>query len=194
MGTIISAPIVICQRAADEEAIQKRETDKTAYTKLWNEFGKALKMGVVEDTANRNRLAKLLRVCCLACCCWHCALKRLAHASSQLSTPGTLLCRCRYQLLEKTCHCCSLQVNTSKSPVNLTSLDDYIARMKPDQKDILYIAGAHCTTAQPDASNQKCRQMQLLTCSAATCVVQHWLQMPLTVIIRDSRHECTPDV
>jgi heat shock protein beta len=77
----------------DEEAIKKRETDKTAYTKLWNEFGKALKMGVVEDTANRNRLAKLLRV------------------------------------------------NTSKHPVNLTSLDDYIARMKPDQKDILYIAG-----------------------------------------------------
>lgn len=48
--------------SADEEAVKKREEDKGAYTKLWNEYGKALKMGVVEDTANRNRLAKLLRV------------------------------------------------------------------------------------------------------------------------------------
>ena len=59
-------------------------------------------------------------------------------------------------LLEMTCCYLPLQVNTSKSPVNLTSLDDYIARMKPDQKDILYIAGAHRTTAQPGATNQKC--------------------------------------
>jgi HSP90 family molecular chaperone len=62
LGTSRSAPDVTRQHAADEEAVKKRETDKTAYTKLWNEFGKALKMGVVEDTANRNRLAKLLRV------------------------------------------------------------------------------------------------------------------------------------
>ncbi len=33
------------------------------------------------------------------------------------------------------------QMNTSKSPEKLTSLDEYITRMKPDQKDILYIAG-----------------------------------------------------
>jgi HSP90 family molecular chaperone len=58
--------------SVDEEAIKKREADKTAYTKLWNEFGKALKMGVVEDTANRNRLAKLLRVRSLPeCCLYH---------------------------------------------------------------------------------------------------------------------------
>lgn len=34
-------------------------------------------------------------------------------------------------------------MNTSKSPEKLTSLDQYISRMKPDQKDILYIAGVH---------------------------------------------------
>ena len=56
----------------DEEAVKTREADKFAYTKLWNEFGKALKMGVVEDTANRNRLAKLLRVRFLPeCCLYH---------------------------------------------------------------------------------------------------------------------------
>ncbi len=47
---------------ADEAAAKAKEEAKTGYTKFWNEFGKALKMGVVEDTANRNRLAKLLRV------------------------------------------------------------------------------------------------------------------------------------
>ena len=62
-GTVRPIVHMSWQCAADEEAIKKREADKTAYTKLWNEFGKALKMGVVEDTANRNRLAKLLRVC-----------------------------------------------------------------------------------------------------------------------------------
>jgi len=66
----------------------------TAYDKLWKEFGKAIKMGIVEDSSNRNRLAKLLRVF------------------------------------------------TSKSPDKLVSLEKYVARMKPDQKHIYFIAGA----------------------------------------------------
>jgi molecular chaperone HtpG len=35
--------------------------DKEKYTKVWQEFGKVLKEGVVEDAANREQLAKLLR-------------------------------------------------------------------------------------------------------------------------------------
>lgn len=31
------------------------------YAKFWNELGKSIKLGIIEDTANRNRLAKLLR-------------------------------------------------------------------------------------------------------------------------------------
>ncbi|KAJ0492875.1 putative Heat shock protein Hsp90 family [Helianthus annuus] len=31
------------------------------YTKFWKEFGKSIKLGIVEDATNRNRLAKLLR-------------------------------------------------------------------------------------------------------------------------------------
>lgn len=31
------------------------------YAKFWNEFGKSIKLGIIEDATNRNRLAKLLR-------------------------------------------------------------------------------------------------------------------------------------
>lgn len=31
------------------------------YAKFWNEFGKSIKLGIIEDAGNRNRLAKLLR-------------------------------------------------------------------------------------------------------------------------------------
>ncbi|KAK9270940.1 hypothetical protein L1049_026528 [Liquidambar formosana] len=67
---------------------------KGQYTKFWNEFGKSIKLGIVEDAANRNRLAKLLRV------------------------------------------------ESTKSGGKLTSLDQYISRMKPGQKDIFYITGS----------------------------------------------------
>lgn len=39
----------------DEEAAGK-------YKKFWQQFGKSIKLGIIEDTANRQRLAKLLRV------------------------------------------------------------------------------------------------------------------------------------
>jgi heat shock protein beta len=32
-----------------------------AYNKFWEQFGKSIKMGVVEDNSNRSKLAKLLR-------------------------------------------------------------------------------------------------------------------------------------
>lgn len=37
------------------------DNDKEKYAKFWSEFGRVLKEGVVEDTANRERIAKLLR-------------------------------------------------------------------------------------------------------------------------------------
>ncbi len=37
------------------------DKDKEKYTKFWAEFGRVLKEGIVEDTANRERIAKLLR-------------------------------------------------------------------------------------------------------------------------------------
>jgi len=39
----------------------KEGEEETPYVKFWKEFGKSVKMGVIEDTSNRSKLAKLLR-------------------------------------------------------------------------------------------------------------------------------------
>nr|DAD46802.1 TPA_asm: hypothetical protein HUJ06_016739 [Nelumbo nucifera] len=77
----------------DAEKASDDNEKKGQYVKFWNEFGKSIKLGIVEDASNRNRLAKLLRF------------------------------------------------ESTKSGGKLTSLDQYISRMKPGQKDILYITG-----------------------------------------------------
>ncbi|KAJ4702138.1 heat shock protein 90, partial [Melia azedarach] len=77
----------------DVENSGNDDEKKGQYTKFWNEFGKSIKLGIIEDAANRNRLAKLLRF------------------------------------------------ESTKSDGKLTSLDQYISRMKSGQKDIFYITG-----------------------------------------------------
>jgi heat shock protein 90kDa beta len=89
------------EEAADEEKKEKSEDEEKKdeeaaedkYGKFWKNFGKNIKLGVIEDASNRSKLAKLLR--------FH-------------STHDT----------EK-----------------LTSLDEYISRMKADQDTILYLPG-----------------------------------------------------
>lgn len=80
----------------DKKDVEKSSDDdekRGQYTKFWNEFGKSIKLGIIEDATNRNRLAKLLRF------------------------------------------------ESTKSDGKLTSLDQYISRMKSGQKDIFYITG-----------------------------------------------------
>merc|ERR1712159_967487 len=46
----------------EDEAEKKEDDDEESkYTKFWKAFGKYIKMGLIEDAANRTRLAKLLR-------------------------------------------------------------------------------------------------------------------------------------
>lgn len=79
----------------DVESESEPDTEKKGkYVKFWNEFGKSIKLGIIEDASNRNRLAKLLRF------------------------------------------------ESTKSGNKLASLDQYISRMKPGQKDIYYITGS----------------------------------------------------
>jgi len=72
------------------DMIKKIEEDK--YTTFWNEYSTNIKLGVIEDTANRTRLAKLLRF---------------------ISSTG-----------------------------KLTSLAEYVERMKDKQESIFYMAGS----------------------------------------------------
>merc|ERR1719224_76746 len=45
-----------------EEKEEEAESDEESkYTKFWKAFGKHIKMGLIEDAANRTRLPKLLR-------------------------------------------------------------------------------------------------------------------------------------
>ncbi|TKY57623.1 Endoplasmin-like protein [Spatholobus suberectus] len=76
-----------------EDTSSDNDEKKGQYAKFWNEFGKSIKLGIIEDATNRNRLAKLLRF------------------------------------------------ESTKSEGKLTSLDQYISRMKAGQKDIFYITG-----------------------------------------------------
>ncbi|XP_076912195.1 endoplasmin homolog [Bidens hawaiensis] len=80
-----------------KEVEESKENDEKRgqYAMFWNEFGKSIKLGIIEDAANRNRLAKLLRF------------------------------------------------ETTTSDGKLTSLDQYISRMKSGQKDIFYITGTN---------------------------------------------------
>ncbi|CAI9786531.1 unnamed protein product [Fraxinus pennsylvanica] len=104
---LIRKALDMIRKLADEDPDESNDKDKTdieessdsnekkgQYMKFWNEFGKSIKLGIIEDATNRNRLAKLLRF------------------------------------------------ETTKSDGKLTSLDQYISRMKSGQKDIFYITGA----------------------------------------------------
>lgn len=70
------------------------------YDKFWENYGKFLKLGCMEDQANHKRIAPLLRFF------------------------------------------------SSQSEEQLISLDEYVENMKPEQKDIYYIAADSLTSAQ----------------------------------------------
>uniref|UniRef100_A0A7S4KQU5 Histidine kinase/HSP90-like ATPase domain-containing protein n=1 Tax=Paramoeba aestuarina TaxID=180227 RepID=A0A7S4KQU5_9EUKA len=78
---------------------KKREDggEDYSYSKFWREFGKNIRLGIIEDGSNRQRLARLLR-----------------YPSS---------------------------TTEMKSSEASTSLDAYVKRMKPRQKDIFYVTG-----------------------------------------------------
>ncbi|XP_027368247.1 endoplasmin homolog isoform X3 [Abrus precatorius] len=86
-------PDEVADKEKKEETSSDNDEKRGQYAKFWNEFGKSIKLGIIEDATNRNRLAKLLRF------------------------------------------------ESTKSEGKLTSLDQYISRMKSGQKDIFYITG-----------------------------------------------------
>lgn len=101
---LVRKALDMIRRLAEEDSAESDEKEDDSegedenrgkYAKFWNEFGKSIKLGIIEDATNRNRLAKLLRF------------------------------------------------YSTKSGDKLASLDQYIERMKPNQKDIYYITGSN---------------------------------------------------
>lgn len=86
----------IAKRSSDE----KKEGEVDDYTTFWEAFGRNIKLGMIEDAANRPQLAKLVRFA------------------------------------------------SSASGAGLTSLDDYVSRMKEDQKVIYYLASDSRSAAE----------------------------------------------
>ena len=81
------------KKEGEAEEKEGEDDEEGKYVKFWKAFGKYIKMGLIEDAANRTRLAKLLRYA------------------------------------------------TSKSGDKEISLEEYVANMKEEQKNIYYISG-----------------------------------------------------
>merc|ERR1712038_641877 len=45
----------------EDEEEEEEEEGREAYSKFWEEFGKSIKMGILQDRKNKSKLAKLLR-------------------------------------------------------------------------------------------------------------------------------------
>merc|ERR1712205_44712 len=127
----------------DKEADKKEDDEASKYETFWKSFGKYIKMGLIEDAANRTRLAKLLRYA------------------------------------------------TSKSGDKEISLEDYVANMKDDQKNIYYISGEDKDSLLKSPSVEKLLSKDIeiifMTDSVDEYTVQHLTEYEGKRLINASR-------
>merc|ERR1719235_738042 len=127
----------------DDAAAAEESDEESKYTKFWKAFGKYIKMGLIEDAANRTRLAKLLRYA------------------------------------------------TSKSGDKEISLEEYVANMKEDQKNIYYISGEDKESLLKSPSCEKLLAKDIeiifMTDSVDEYTVQHLTEFEGKRLINASR-------
>merc|ERR550537_1473707 len=127
----------------DKEKEAEEEGDASKYEQFWKAFGKYVKMGLIEDAANRTRLAKLLRYA------------------------------------------------TSKSGEKEISLEEYVANMKEDQKNIYYISGEDKDSLLKSPSVEKLLAKDIeiifMTDSVDEYTVQHLTEFEGKRLINASR-------
>merc|ERR1719223_1268282 len=131
------------EKEEKEEEEKEAEEEEAKYVKFWRAFGKYIKMGLIEDAANRTRLAKLLRYA------------------------------------------------TSKSGDKEIGLEDYVANMKEDQKNIYYISGEDKESLLKSPSVEKllARDIEIIfmTDSVDEYTVQHLTEFEGKRLINASR-------
>merc|ERR1719502_2600585 len=129
--------------AEGEEDKDDDDEEESKYVKFWKAFGKYIKMGLIEDAANRTRLAKLLRYA------------------------------------------------TSKSGDKEISLEEYVANMKEDQKNIYYISGEDKESLLKSPSCEKLLAKDIeiifMTDSVDEYTVQHLTEFEGKRLINASR-------
>merc|ERR1712087_721288 len=129
--------------AEKKEVEEKDDEEESKYEKFWKAFGKYIKMGLIEDSANRTRLAKLLRYA------------------------------------------------TSKSGDKEISLEEYVANMKDDQKNIYYISGDDKDSLMKSPSVEKLLAKDIeiifMTDSVDEYTVQHLTEFEGKRLINASR-------
>merc|ERR1719214_505336 len=127
----------------NNEEEKKEDGEVSKYDKFWKAFGKYIKMGLIEDAANRTRLAKLLRYA------------------------------------------------TSKSGDKEISLEEYVANMKDDQKNIYYISGEDKESLLKSPSVEKLLSKDIeiifMTDSVDEYTVQHLTEYEGKRLINASR-------
>merc|ERR1719333_1691995 len=131
------------EKKEEEEKEEAESEEESKYDKFWKAFGKYIKMGLIEDAANRTRLAKLLRY------------------------------------------------STSKSGDKEISLEDYVANMKDDQKNIYYISGEDKESLLKSPSVEKLLSKDIeiifMTDSVDEYTVQHLTEFEGKRLINASR-------
>merc|ERR1719502_1584804 len=127
----------------DKDDESKESDEESKYVSFWKAFGKYIKMGLIEDAANRTRLAKLLRY------------------------------------------------STSKSGDKEISLEEYVANMKEDQKNIYYISGEDKDSLLKSPSVEKLLSKDIeiffMTVSVHEYTVQHLTEFEGKRLINASR-------
>merc|ERR1719160_1815542 len=138
--------LAMIKAMADADKKEDEEEDDgevSKYETFWKAFGKYIKMGLIEDAANRTRLAKLLRYA------------------------------------------------TSKSGDKEISLEEYVANMKEDQKNIYYISGEDKDSLLKSPSCEKLLAKDIeiifMTDSVDEYTVQHLTEFEGKRLINASR-------
>merc|ERR1719160_557223 len=138
--------LAMIKAMADADKKEDEEEDdgeESKYVKFWKAFGKYIKMGLIEDAANRTRLAKLLRY------------------------------------------------STSKSGDKEIGLEEYVANMKEDQKNIYYISGEDKDSLLKSPSVEKLLSKDIeiifMTDSVDEYTVQHLTEFEGERLINASR-------
>ncbi|CAK72510.1 unnamed protein product (macronuclear) [Paramecium tetraurelia] len=123
------------QRLKDEK--RKKKIDE--YNEFWKEYGKNIKLGVIEDSSNRQKLAELTSMLCnddklIWIINGIISIYQSSDLTQHISNPTLSI----YQILYLIFY---FRWYSSKNATELTSFDDYIERSKPGQDSIYYLAG-----------------------------------------------------